>query len=242
MLDETFNSLTGRYYALDVAPAVSYRWRINIPDDPQFIAAIKELIEQMASPEVWLERDTSIRTQDECAAIAMEMYHSFRKDDSMLGWVVPFATYIVPHNMLLCDGATYSKDDYPDLWQVINSNLVLDSTTFKTPDLRGRFIMADGDTDHPEYSIGGEYQHGLVVGELPFHQHTTNPHSHTYATGTWIDTLAGVDPLPASYITPFGGLTGDSGYQTDNGTGADEPHENTPPYFVLRYGIVAKVG
>lgn len=241
MLDATFRALTERYYALTSAPASSHRWRIDLPDDPQILSALRELIAVLASEEVWLERDGSL-TQLESATIAMRMYNSFRKDDTMLGVIVPIATAGVPDTMLLCDGSAYDASDYPELFAVINPNLQLSGSTFKTPDLRGRFVMADGDPDHAEYSIGGEYNHPLTQSELPFHQHTTNPHQHTYIGGNVVTVPAGVDPVPASYVTPIPALTDPSGYLTDNGVGGDEAHNTTPPYFVLRYAMIAKVG
>lgn len=241
MWDATFRRLAGRYNAPATAPAKTYRWRIDLPDDPQYLAAFCELIEQLGIPDVWQERDGSL-TQLESATIFNRAYMTFRKDDTMLGVIVPFATADVPETMLLCDGSTYNASDYPELFAVINPNLQLSGSTFKTPDLRGKFIMADGNTDYPEYSTGGEYKHTLLQSELAFHQHTTNPHDHLYGTYTETAVPAGELPVPASLMVPSLGSTSPSGYLTDNGAGGDQPHENTPPYFVLRYGIVATVG
>lgn len=242
MLDETFKALTGRYITPPTTPATSPRWRINIPDHPQFVAALKELIVQLANPEVWIERSTGGLTLDETAALAMKMYSTFRKDDTMLGVVVPIATANIPATMLLCDGAAYNAADYPDLFAVINPALQLSGSTFKTPDLRGRFILASGNGDYPDYSIGGEYHHPLTQAELPFHQHTTNPHTHVYTLTTVSPSAAGEILGAATFDSSLPAITGDSGYLTDNGAGGDQPHENMPPYYVLRYAIIAKVG
>lgn len=241
MWDATFRRLAGRYNAPQTTPASTSRWRIDIPDDPQFLAAISELIEQMGIPDVWAESDGSL-TQLEAATIANRMYMSFRKDDTMLGVVVPFATADVPDTMLLCDGSTYDASLYPELFAVINPNLILSGSTFKVPDLSGRFILADGNTDYPEYSIGGEYKHALLESELAFHQHTTNPHTHAYQETVILETAAGELPTLAVFATNVPTLTGDSGYLTDNGKGGDTPHENMPPFYVLRYGMIATVG
>lgn len=241
MWDATFRRLAGRYNAPFTAPAKTYRWRIDLPDDPQYLAAFCELIEQLGIPDVWQERDGSL-TQLESATIFNRAYMTFRKDDTMLGVVVPFATNDVPETMLLCDGSTYNASDYPELFAIINPNLQLSGTQFKTPDLRGRFVLAAGNVDYSEYTIGGEYKHALLQSELAYHQHTTNPHTHAYATFTDVGVPAGVDPIPASLMIPAAGVTADSGYLTDNGAGGDAPHENMPPFYVLRYAMVAKVG
>lgn len=241
MLDVTFRRLSGRFYSPDDTPANSTRWRIDIPNDPNFIPALRELIAVLASEEAWLVRDGAL-SQIDAAALAMKMYASFRKDDTMLGVVVPFATTDTPPTMLLCDGSSYDAADYPELFAVINPMLIIDSDTFKTPDLRGRFIMAAGNDDYSEYSIGGEYNHPLTPSELPFHQHTTNPHVHAYTLTTGVPSGAGEILGAADLTGQIPSVTGDSGYLTDNGVGGDEAHNNTPPYYVLRYAIVAKVG
>lgn len=214
--------------------------RLRIPNNELFLAAVMGALADLTRESSWQSFGTM--TPEDAAYLALTMYNDFvaNRGACMIGTVVAIATQDVPANMLLCDGTTYSKDDYPDLWSVINANLILSSTTFKTPDLRGRFVMADGDTGHPEYSIGGEYEHALIESELAFHQHTTNPHQHTYVGGNVISVPAGVDPIPASFVTPIPSLTDLSGYLTDNGKGGDTPHNTTPPYFVLRYCLVAK--
>lgn len=241
MLDATFNRLRERYYSLTDTPASLTRWRIDLPDDPQILAALRELIAQLASEEVWLERDGSL-TQLESATIAMRMYNSFRKDDTMLGMIMPFATDATPETMLLCDGGIYDAADYPELFAIINPALILSGSTFQTPDLRGRFVMAEGNTDYPEYSEGGEYLHTLLDSELAFHQHTTPPHIHGITGYLNIPLPAGLDPVTVSSMVEIPSSTAPSDFLTDSGAGGGEPHENTPPYYVLRYGMIAKVG
>lgn len=214
--------------------------RLRIPNNQLFQAAVMGALADLTRPESWEQFGTM--TPEDAAYLALLMYNDFvaNRGHCMIGTVMAIVTQDVPSNMLLCDGATYSKDDYPDLWAIINANLILSSSTFKTPDLRGRFVMADGDTGHPEYSIGGEYDHALLQNELAYHEHLINPHQHSYIGGNVVTVPAGVDPVPASYVTPIPSLTDLSGYLTANGVGGDQPHNTTPPYFVLRYCVVAK--
>lgn len=174
----------------------------------------------------------------------------------MIGVIVPFATANIPSNMLLCDGGTYDADDYPELWAVINPMLQISGTQFRTPDLRGRFIMGDGDANHAEYSIGGEYQHSLVQSEMPYHEHliephthTNEPHYHTLIPGFTFNLdleAPGVPDIQGAGLTLYTDTSAASvvinptGYQTANGVGGDGAHENTPPYYVLRYGMIAR--
>lgn len=230
-----------RYVAPSSTPTARRCRRVLIPDAPQFVEAVNEVLSLLTYPDVWQAGDGTLTAQ-ECAIQMATMWNEYRKDHlCMLGVIVPIATAEVPDGMLLCDGSTYEKVDYPDLFAVINPNLILSATTFKTPDLRGRFIMAAGDGDHPEYSIGGEYQHALVQTEMPFHEHLIEPHTHGYIGGNTVTVPSGADPLvPASFVTPIPALTDPTGYLTANGVGGDQPHNTTPPYYVLRYAMVAR--
>lgn len=229
-----------RYVAPSSTPTTRRCRRVLIPDAPQFVEAVNEVLALLTNADVW-QAEAGTLTAQECAILMATMWNEYRKDQlCMLGVIVPIATADIPDGMLLCDGSIYAKDDYLDLFAVINPNLILSATTFKTPDLRGRFIMAAGEGDHPEYSIGGEYVHYLTQSELAFHQHTTNPHTHGYTLTTAVPTAAGEILGGADITTAIPSLTGDSGYLTDNGAGGDQPHNTTPPYFVLRYALVAR--
>ncbi|WP_336294083.1 phage tail protein [Bartonella sp. CB169] len=57
------------------------------------------------------------------------------------GFIATFAMQKVPSGWLLCDGATYERKDYPQLFEAIGDQWGADSeTTFKVPDFRGMFL------------------------------------------------------------------------------------------------------
>ncbi|MET3560183.1 microcystin-dependent protein [Bartonella japonica] len=57
------------------------------------------------------------------------------------GFIATFAMQKVTSGWILCDGATYNRKDYPQLFQAIGDQWGKDSdTTFKVPDFRGMFL------------------------------------------------------------------------------------------------------
>lgn len=62
---------------------------------------------------------------------------------SLIGSIFPYAGSILPLNKgwFLCDGASYLRSEYPDLFAVIGNNFgTADGTHFNVPDLRGQFL------------------------------------------------------------------------------------------------------
>jgi len=75
---------------------------------------------------------------------------------------------------LLCDGSTYSKDDYPGLWAVIVDGFKT-TTEFTVPNLTQMFIQC---IDNPSETgdVQGNWNHEatIQVQNLPPHTHTTD--------------------------------------------------------------------
>ncbi|EJF87319.1 MULTISPECIES: tail fiber protein [Bartonella] len=62
------------------------------------------------------------------------------------GFIATFAMQEVPNGWLLCDGASYKRKDYPQLFKTIGDKWGKDSdTTFKVPDFRGMFLRGFDD-------------------------------------------------------------------------------------------------
>lgn len=60
-----------------------------------------------------------------------------------IGTIIPFGSNNIPVGYLICDGSEVLKTNYPELYGVIGNSFgtVTDSTKFKLPDLRNRFIQ-----------------------------------------------------------------------------------------------------
>ncbi|MEI7890931.1 MAG: tail fiber protein [bacterium] len=86
---------------------------------------------------------------------------------------------VAPAGWLTCDGASYLRADYPDLFATIGTKYGSDDGThFNVPNLKGR-VPTGLDSGQTEFNAlgksGGEKIHQLLVAELPSHYHTVDP-------------------------------------------------------------------
>jgi len=141
----------------------------------------------------------------------------------MLGLIVPFVTIDPPPNVLPCDGSTYLRVDFPELYAVLDTPFIVDADNFIVPDLRGRTVIGAGGT-FSNADVGGESEHVLTVDELASHDHTIPLTATTLA----------VEPGEVTVLTPVPLFT-----QNTGSTGSDAAHNNMQPYYAINYGIIA---
>lgn len=174
---------------------------------------------------------------EDAAQYIKEVLASRRELDFMIGQVVTYINDSLPDNVLKLDGGTYAKADYPLLYDALPASLK-SPLDFTLPDVRGAFLLG-ASVDYALLSSGGEAEHQLTVGEMPSHSHTNFPHSHSESGATFAPNEIGVG-VPTPTAIPTTTVTGGSSVDIDP-TGGDEPHNNMPPFFVVNYGIIAKV-
>lgn len=144
--------------------------------------------------------------------------------DTMIGSIHTYAGPLPP-GVLECDGAAYLRADYPLLYDRLDAAYHVDSDIFTVPDLRGRFIVGAG-LGYDLRDTGGLSHVTLTVDQMPSHSHGYNE-----ATINDVDLEDVGIPQPAvAYALPS--LTGTAG--------GDEAHENRPPYYALRVGILGR--
>lgn len=154
----------------------------------------------------------------------------------LVGMIFPICTDDVPGGMLLCDGTTHLRVDYPILYSKLDPAYIIDADTFVTPDLQDRFVVGSG-LDHPVNEVGGSATITQTVEQMPAHSHTNAPHTHSEIGA--VDTLInGGLEAPASAATAFPTTTGAAAIVIDD-TGGGEPMNITPPFVSLRYVVVA---
>jgi len=221
-----------------------------IPDDRDWIAQVYGAIETLTFASAWTPYGAI--TPEETAAIYEQMFFKLLSNERgcrMVGELITWAGGSPPSDpgLLLCDGTTYDRVDYPDLYAILDSAFIVDADHFVTPDLSGRVVIGNGSG----FSIGdsgGETEHTLITSEIPAHAHTTVPHSHTDVGHTHgeITAIASVAQLPVAPVpsaVPGVGLTGggNAAISTDgvtvDDTGGDGPHNNMQPYLTLTYYI-----
>lgn len=154
----------------------------------------------------------------------------------IVGLIIPVCTGALPEGTLLCDGSTYLRADYPNLYDAIDAGLRIDADSFAVPDLRDRFVLGAGPT-HAAYTSGGNFEHTQTVAEMPAHSHTSPPHSHSESAAAPSTVTIGLEvPVPAA--VPAGSITGATAVSIDN-TGGGAAMDITPPFYALKYVVVA---
>lgn len=143
----------------------------------------------------------------------------------MIGAIVAYPNETLPDGMLLCDGTTYEKSDYPDLYAALHTDYHVSGTQFTVPDLLDRFIVGVGSSNNLG-DTGGENTHTLTIAEMPNHAHYYTPPVFNVD----LEAPGAPDVFAAGIGLPI--LTDDEG-----GGGA---HENRPPFYALVWAIIAR--
>jgi len=215
--------------------------RLRIPDDPLIIAAVNGAITELTKLYNWEQFEAITPAQITAAMLVMWLDYE-ESSACLIGSIVPTITDSVPYGMLACDGASYLRVDYPELYAVLASAFVVDADNFIVPDLRGRTVIGTGTgtglTARAMNASAGVETHQLSVAELASHSHADLGHTHVEGTtAPTVITIGAGAPAPAAI--PAVGVTGSGNANLAN-TGADTPHENMQPSLALRYCVIAK--
>jgi len=146
-----------------------------------------------------------------------------------IGAIFPYMTADPPLNCLVCDGSTYDRVDYPNLYAALDAVFIVDADTFIVPDMRSRSPIGAGEgTGLSEYAVGetgGEEQHQLTQAEMP-------SHSHSYSAP---DISIPVVSPGEVFVPSFDFLPNATG-----NTGGDDPHETRHPFLALNLCVRAQ--
>jgi microcystin-dependent protein len=208
----------------------------RVPGSLGFLQAVGGALGELTNPRNWEKFGTM--TPEESAEMATELFYEWTRSDAcMIGAVMAYVTTTPPPSCLPCNGSVYQRVDYPRLYEKLAAAYIIDGDTFRTPDLRDKFVFG-ASVDHPLASVGGAAEHTMTIDELVPHDHSTIPHSHTEIGA--VDTLVngGVE-APAASATAFPTTTGLADV-TINPTGGGAPFSILPPYEAMSYCIVAK--
>jgi len=95
------------------------------------------------------------------------------------GEVRMYTSDSIPNGWVLCDGSSYLRSEYPDLFAVIGLSFgSADGSHFNVPNLKGRVAVGKDSADATFQSIGssgGAKTHTLSTSELPVHYHNVDP-------------------------------------------------------------------
>lgn len=155
---------------------------------------------------------------------------------SMVGLIMPICSQSIPTGMLLCDGSTYLRVDYPNLYDALDLFYIIDDYSFRVPDMSDRFVLGAGNVIGRN-DTGGSFGHTQTIGEMPTHTHTSPPHAHSEVASVPTIINGGLE-APASAATPTAATTGFTAATIDAAGGGQEM-DVTNPYIALRYVVVA---
>lgn len=213
------------YITPDTTPPDSNCRRLFVPNDTRMIAAILGQILELTEARNW-EQTTGISVA-ETIEFWQTTYLQFSQGDfCMIGAIVAILNDTTPPHMLLCDGSTFLKVDYPQLYDVLPALLIIDPATGKVPDLRETFVLG-ASVGIPEHDTGGSDEHTLTETEMPAHRHLYDKEIYNID----VESVGIPDPFGVG-IPPIPTLT--------SSTGGGNAHNNMPPYYALKYAVIAK--
>lgn len=230
------------YLTPPLPPSTNWCRRLSFPADAHWLALISGALSELLKVENYEQFDAA--TPEQCVEVFTEVLDRFWNDDCMIGSIVPYATTDAPHGTIPCDGGLYLRADYPTLYDLLDAVFVVDADTFTTPDLRGRAVFGAGTdgvlTDRAVGDYAGDETHTLTVPEMPSHDHTSPPHTHSeQIPNVNLDLEApGVPDVLAGGNPPLVVQTGATAVTID-ATGGGEAHNNMPPLVALNYCMVA---
>jgi microcystin-dependent protein len=102
-----------------------------------------------------------------------------------IGQVIALAGSSVPAGWLACDGASYLRSTYPDLFAEISTTWgAVDGTHFTVPDLRGRVVLGVSGSHALGTTGGAESVSGPAHTHPGSHSHGLSNHTHAGQTHT----------------------------------------------------------
>jgi microcystin-dependent protein len=145
-----------------------------------------------------------------------------------VGSVICFAGASAPAGWLFCDGSEVLKNDYLDLFNVIQNNYgtASNSTKFVLPNLQEKMAIGKSGANNLG-NHGGNQTITLTEGQMPSHSHTgttssEGAHSHTATDSGHVHTYTD------AYFAENGGH-GQNVYGTSAGTDGDNDYVYRTP-------------
>lgn len=203
---------------------------LKIPFSRDWLALVGGALSPLFFSSAWEKHGDM--TPGEASEVAKTIIQqSFYEGSGLIGGLVPYATEEPPPMVLPCDGSIYDGADYPLLYARLPSILKVGADQFRTPNLGGRFILGAGEGDgfgsaaeRDPHIRGGSEDVTLTEAQMPSHNHSINAAFSLNPINTGSPDTTLIQSIVAVEVT--------------NDAGGDEPHNNMPPFYALKYGII----
>jgi len=213
-------------------------WQFQAPNELWIARAIYGLMSLYSNTDTWYQ--CGLISVDDTVQAFEAIFRSLTVVNT-IGTIIAFAGIALPANTLPCDGSSYLRTAYPQLFAAIGVVWgSVDSSHFNVPDLRGRTLLDSGTgsglSPRTIADIGGEETHVLITAELASHTHIDSGHTHNIPS--FLETGTAVPPpLDAGTELPLSLTPTASGTANLSTTGSDNPHNNMQPFVVVNYAI-----
>lgn len=154
-----------------------------------------------------------------------------------IGQIIASVAVLNELNLLEMNGQSVAQADYPELASRVPSSWLV-GTDIQLPNLNDTGLFGT-DTSAVRGTFVGENQHTLTDAEIPSHNHTQNPHSHTEVIPVVTPTFAGEIPGGASLVVPTPSVTG-LATAINNPSGGGGAHNNIQNSMLVLYYIVSQ--
>lgn len=224
-------------------PDVGIFWRCQFNENwlPVVVGILEEAIYNANS---WTPGDADIVQK---VATLIDQIMTPIQENGMLGTILAYATTIPPADLLPCNGASYARASYPDLYEVLDPEFIISESMFRVPNLNGKVVLGTGG-NHDIGEQGGAERVSLSRLMLPDHTHFMNPderpqwrlYKDQLVNPGWgyasIQSLT--YPIPSTTVIDADSRTGDLDYEGASSNPDDYKVPTMPPFLALNYGIV----
>lgn len=185
--------------------------------DTALLPHIGELLGKLTLPYEWVEIGDPVVDIVDSSFVTLRNY----LDNLMIGFVSSWLI-VPPLGWLLLDGSTHDKANYPELWEVLPSQLKT-AGDFTLPDMTSQFLSGTIIEDDIGATEGAN-TFALTIAQLPSHTHTEIP------PVVGVEVGGAGPPLPSSTV---------GGAIPSGSTGDGDDIDNRPEHVEFIFAVFA---
>jgi microcystin-dependent protein len=182
-----------------------------------------------------------VKTLAAVCAVACGANHALAQVEPFVGQIIMVPYNFAPNGWAKCEGQLLSISQNTALFSLLGTQFGGDGiSNFALPDLRGRFPLGTGSSEHSfNGELGGQEAYTLTVAQLPAHSHPLlAAHSEATLSSPSNAVLAGKARVPL-YAGANDGTMMSAG--AIGSTGGGQPYPVMPPFTTVTY-IIALQG